>query len=61
MKNNKLFGVPSFTRSLDETEECYLDEEGGVNCLHAHVHVKDGRLEEMRFRKKTRMVKLVKK
>ena len=56
LRNNEICDVPKFTRSLDETMECYHDPEGGVRCLHAHVHV-EGRLKEMRFRRRIRMLK----
>ena len=61
LKDNMLFGRPSVTTSLDDTEECFRDDENGVGCLHACLRMQEGKYKEMRFRRKTKMTKLVKR
>ena len=55
LKDNRLYGEPSHTKTLDETECCFLDPERRIGCLHLHLDIK-GETENMTIRRKTRMM-----
>ena len=56
IKENRLFGKPSWSKSFDDTVFCFLDEENGVGCIHTQLRVR-GKLTEIKFRKRTQMVR----
>ena len=60
LRNNELCARPTFTRTLDDTAYCYIGAEPDVACMHMHVEV-EGRLKQIRFRKRTRQMKVEKK
>ena len=53
LKNNQMWGDPSVTTSLDQTEVCFLDPDRGVGCLHMHLAIR-GRLEKLQLRRSKR-------
>ena len=56
LKDNRLHGSPSITSTLDETQECFLDPDREIGCLHMDFRFK-GVLEEMTIRKTPRLVR----
>ena len=50
LKNNRMWGDPSVTTSLDQTEVCFLDPDRGVGCLHMHLAIR-GTLEKLQLRR----------
>ena len=50
LKNNQMWGDPSVTTSLDQTEVCFLDPDRGVGCLHMHLAIR-GTLEKLALRR----------